>query len=176
MYHIRSLSPRTDIDIGAHGFQIDLHPSFKDYVARSEIGENNIQWLIKNSGDRWLDACGYYSLTEDGDGKVCRLYKAMSCLRISWGEWGPEHIDVPGSACGLDIKRNSFGCIFEDGVSLLPHNIDSWSQKQLLLIIFTEIAESILLLGRPVDLTVPSKLLDGENANFSSSFGPKQGP
>jgi hypothetical protein len=148
MYHIRSLSPRTDISMGCHGFQIDLHPEFRDFVERTNVGgskieQGNIDRVIELSGNRWLDACGYSKIHEGR-----RLYEARSSLRVAWGEWGPEHIHVPGNACGLDIERDPLGCIFPGGVSLLPHNIDVWHQKQLLLIVFTDLAETILLLGR----------------------------
>lgn len=65
-------------------------------------------------------------------------------LRVTWGKWGAEHIIVPGNACGLDV--NTAGCFnLLKGMTLLPHNIDSWTQKQLLLIVFTEIAECVLM-------------------------------
>ena len=56
------------------------------------------------------------------------LYEPNIALRISWGEWGLEHITVPGDACGLDIEHHTFGNTL-DGPVLQPHNIDTWNQK-----------------------------------------------
>jgi hypothetical protein len=145
MYLIHCLCPRKDIDMNCHAFQIDLAPEVPEYVKRSKITESQVYHLVKTQGNAWLDACGY---TEIFDPENCgawadkdkppgptarRLYEASESIRVSWGEWGPEHISVPGSACGLDIDDSSFGCVFSEGRALLPHNIDGWPQKQLLL-------------------------------------------
>jgi hypothetical protein len=143
-YDIIGLCPRTDIDTGQHGFHINLHPKWCGLVEASGIGQYQADHAIKEMGDSWLDACGYGQPFEH-DGKVGRLYEARSSIRVSWGEWGPEHITVPGSACGLDIERRGIGNPFRGGASLLPHNIDHWGQVQLLLIVFTFFAESLVI-------------------------------
>jgi hypothetical protein len=146
-YSIAGLAPRTDIDMGRHGFQINLHPRFKDLVKASNLGPEQIHNCLMNLGNQWLDDCGYgrrYERGEEpGDG-LDRVYEARSSIRVSWGEWGPEHISVPGNACGLDIAHRALGS-WLGGPSLLPHNIDSWSQVQLLLIIFTYLVDSMTI-------------------------------
>ncbi len=162
MYVIRCLCPRTDIDMGCHGFSIDISAEWKEIVAASGLTQEKIDYKLKLCGNAWLDACGYGTMY-DPDAEfdplhdrskphgpnTRRLYDvSRGCaLRVKWGEWGCEHIEVPGSATGLDIERNSFGSVFRGGVRLLPHNIDCWSQKQLLLIVFTEFAEDVVLMG-----------------------------
>lgn len=138
MYHIKGLPHRTSIEMGVHGFTIDLSPQWKEMVAACENlnptnGQNAINYLIRNAGEGWLTRAGYKR----------PLYGHRDIL-IQWGEWGPHHIIIPGNACGLDISDDSFGCIFSMGRSLRPHNIDSLHQKYLFLMIFTEIAESVI--------------------------------
>lgn len=143
MYAIRGLLHRTDLTLGAHGFSIDLAPKFKVAVAASGITQERIDAQIRNCGRSWLDGAGFNRRMEDGS----PLY-SVHHIRVKWGEWGPEHISVPGNACGLDIERSSFSVLFKDGVSLHPHNVDSLTQKYLLLVVFGDIAESILLFAR----------------------------
>lgn len=135
MYAIRHLCHRTDIPLGAHGFTIDLSPEFRSAVMRSGLDQEQI--------NRWREAMGPGLLCAAGYRNV-RWHQ----LRVLWGEWGPEHIDVPGNACGLDINRSAFGCLFAGGYSLQPHNVDSLAQKYLLLMTFTELAESVILFSR----------------------------
>lgn len=168
MYLIRYLCPRTDIDLGRHGFAIDIGPDWKKLVAASGLDQEKIDYKLRLDGNTWLDACGYGAMYDpdreydpfyeakirEGRAKAHkpgpntrRMYEARTAIRIQWGEWGCEHISVPGNACGLDIERSSFGSCFRAGVRLCPHNVDCWAQKQLLLIVFTELAEDIVLLG-----------------------------
>lgn len=170
MYLIRSLCPRTDLDMGAHGFTIELSAGWRDLVSRCDLDQGKINGLISTCGRDWLDACGFnqiydpdnYGLDRDPKKKpgpnAKPLYEPHTSLRVGWGAWGPEHITVPGNACGLDIERTSFGRIMADrGVTLLPHNIDSWKQKNLLLIVFTEIAESVVLFSQAAKVLTPDK-------------------
>lgn len=158
MYAIRALCPRTDIQTGHHGFSIDLSPEWPALVAASGITDNKVAVHIQNLGDTWLAACGWTSWFDpDNCGHTAdttkppgpNAYRSPNWreIRLRWGLWGIEHLSVPGNACGLDIDHSAW-CLFRGGVSLVPHNIDSWAQKQLLLIVFTEIAESILLFSR----------------------------
>lgn len=146
MYLIRGLDPRTDITMGAHGFSIELSPQWKEMVAECELTQEKVDGKIRNCGNDWLDACGY-SRKSSYD-KEQRLYEAMHAIRIQWGEWGPEHISVPGNACGLNIERNAFGSFIDGAAMLTPHNIDCWPQKQLLLIVFCSFAEDVVLFSR----------------------------
>lgn len=105
-YSISGICPRTDIDMGRHGFSIHLHPKFKEQVAKSGITEKNVQDAIKNMGRYWLDACGYSAMYDpDNNGfganpkqklgpKAQSLYEPGYDLRISWGEWeiGRAHV------------------------------------------------------------------------------------
>lgn len=160
MYLIRNLCPRDDIDMGCHGFCIDLSEDWPEMVAKSKLSADNIATLIDVEGRRWLDGCGYTG-TFDPDncgvwadrskppGPNARpSYEPRTSIRVSWGPWGVEHITVPGDACGLDMDNHSFGSFLRGGRRLLPHNIDSWQQKQLLLVVFCEIAESIVLFSQ----------------------------
>ncbi len=112
-------------------------------------------------GRAWLDGCGFDQIFDPNEDPMDKwrsknlgekrklspearpLYQPNSELRIQWGEWGPEHITVPGDACGLDIDR----CYPSppDGRALLPHNIDSIKQSMLLLVVFTWFAECLVL-------------------------------
>ncbi len=152
-YSIKGYCPYAGVSMGRHGLVIDLHPQFKAMVLASGITQDQVDHFIESDGLRWLDECGYTSVFDpdncgmDKDEKLppgpnaTRMY-GLEKLRVSWGEWGPEHITVPGNACGLDIDRSSF-CPF-DGMSLVPHNIDCWDQKNLLMIVFTELAEKTM--------------------------------
>jgi hypothetical protein len=162
MYLIRGLCPRTDIDMGRHAFTIELPREWPALVEASEITQERVSEVVEREGADWLDACGYtemydpdnYGFEKDKNKppgpNAKRLYDPHTSIRVSWGAWGPEHITVPGNACGLDLDHSSssFGCFLRGGRMLLPHNIDSWHQKNLLLIVFTEFAESVVLLGQ----------------------------
>lgn len=155
IYHINGLCPRTDIDMGRCGFSIDLHPSWRqavkdcDWLTQKEVLEG-----IKNMHRAWLDGCGYSAIYDPDNSGVDRikgkspgpnahpLYDIHS-IRVQWGEWGPEHITVPGDACGLDIGRSIGG--FRDGMSLHPHNVDSLAQAHLLLVVFLFFADTLIL-------------------------------
>lgn len=139
-YQIVGLCPRSDLALGRWGFCIKLHPNFKIAVQDSGINKVQAYTAIENMGRAWLDGCGFDRLFEY-DGKKEPLYKPNQDLRISWGEWGLEHITVPGNACGLDIDTGIMSP--RNGKILLPHNIDGMSQAVLLLIVFTWFAETI---------------------------------
>lgn len=153
-YLIRSLEP-TDGMMGGHGFCIDLHDNWRDLVAKCGLDQSKIDMLIRNCARGWLDCCGYDRIFDPDNcgawadknkrpGPDARPAYDHRSIRVAWGEWGPEHITVPGNACGLDIERHGFGT-FTGGAQLTPHNIDCWAQKQLLLIVFCRIAEDVVL-------------------------------
>ena len=128
MYRIIGWCPIQEMN-GA-GFAIALKPEIKKAVKQSGIAQNEIDQWINTSGRMYLKHHGY----DVGNGSV-GFY-----LRISWGEWGIEHITVPGNACGLDIDDSGLG-IKEGEKALLPHNVDNLKQASLLLAVFTAIAE-----------------------------------
>lgn len=145
MYVIDGLLPSGRM--GGHGFCIHLMPQFKEAVAAAELTQELVDQAIKKFEPDWLAKTGYGALFDPDNcghlaekhaipGPQTRLLHAGS-VRVSWGEWGPEHISVPGSACGLDVQRDGFGCVFPGGVMLSPHNVDGWCQVNLLLIAFT---------------------------------------
>lgn len=155
MYAIKSLCPRTDITMGAHGFTIDLAPEWKAAVLASGLTQEFVDTRIEHFGNDWLAACGWTDWFDPENcgwekdptkppGPASRRSPDFRAIRVTWGPWGPEHITVPGNACGLDLDCGC-GVIFKDGMALLPHNIDAWRQKQLLLIVFTDLAECVLL-------------------------------
>lgn len=143
-YDIVGLCPRTDINIGCHGFKINFHPKWKDLVLASGLDQTKINHAVNMLGNQWLDACGYDRMFEAYEGERRRIYEARSFIRVSWGTWGPEHITVPGNACGLNIETRPLGNPL-GGPCLYPHNVDCWAQVQLLLITFTWIAESMTI-------------------------------
>jgi hypothetical protein len=153
-YAIRYLCHRTDITMGHHGFTIDLHPKTPEIIKSSGITQEYINTFLNNMGRGWLDAVGYDAIYDPDNygynadkkappGPNAHPLYGVDSLQVQWGEWGPEHISVPGNACGLDLDR-SCGNVFPGGKSLVPHNVDSWRQKYLFLIMFTEIAELVL--------------------------------
>lgn len=161
LYHITGLCPRTDIPLGRCGFCIQLWPKWKDAIAESGLTQEHVNTLVKNMHRPWLDGCGFDAIfdPERGPrdeweskytGKPIKYSKHAHPLydqhsvRIQWGEWGPEHLTVPGNACGLDIDR---GLGPPGGRVLVPHNIDSLNQVVLLLVVFTSIAEFVILGG-----------------------------
>ncbi len=159
MYMIRSLCHRTDVPMGMHYFSIDLSPEFRQRVAKIKFDQDKLDDWIRPRAREWLDNCGFAGVFDpDNCGatrnpnkppgpKARHSYEYGHHFRVTWGEWGPEHINVPGNACGLDIDKRSLGSVFgggkHDSASLHPHNIDNLSQKYLLLVCFTEIAELI---------------------------------
>lgn len=139
LYHIVNFWPQEGMS--GSGFGIKLYPKWREAVAKSGRTQVNMDTMISKIGNSWLDGYGY---TEPfvHEGETTRLYEARQCIRVRWGEWGPEHISVPGDACGLDIcdaisapKGGSF---------LSPHNVDHIRQAGLLLTIFLYIADDLV--------------------------------
>lgn len=163
IYAIRHLCHRTDIDMGRHGFTIDLHPSVPEAIAESGLTQEHVDTCLEGAGQMWLDAAGF-SAVFDPDNCGARadsklppgpnahpLYRPGMDLRVVWGKWGPEHISVPGNAAGLDLDRGC-GCLFRRGQMLVPHNVDGLAQKYLLLIVFTELAGHVAMAASNSDL------------------------
>jgi hypothetical protein len=162
MYHISNFCHSLDGHrMGCHGFCINLAPELKAKVALAELTQQHINQLIKNCGRYWLDATGYDAkhdpdslfrpdqldleyLEQRKPGPRARPLYNVNQIRVAWGEWGPEHITVPGDACGLDLDLHGHSLVFKDGICLVPHNVDVLRQKYLLTIVFLEIMEQIL--------------------------------
>ena len=154
-YSIVSLCPYQRNNMGGYGFTIKLFPGFKDLVAESDLDQQKACKVLDSRGRDWLDGCGYSAMFDPDNcnfrtdettllgPNASHAYWPNRDLRVTWGEWGPEHITVPGNACGLNIDRG-FGCP-RDGRMLTPHNVDCWSQVQLLLITFCWFAETLSL-------------------------------
>lgn len=153
LYHIDGLCPRTDIDMGRCGFMVKLWPAWRDEVAKTdEFDSANILQAVNTLGKAWLDGCGFnawYDPDKPAENDIKkmgpnrrRLYEPRSSIQVRWGEWGPEHITIPGNACGLDIDQG-LGAP-RGGRVLLPHNVDSIHQAHLLLVIFTWFAGVIV--------------------------------
>lgn len=119
-------------DPGFHGWDI---PARRTQVVRDAEGNRTDKWMY---------------------GKNARpLYDAHS-IRVRWSEWGCHNIQVPGNACGLDIcdHEHALCCVFHRGATLSPHNIDCWAQKQLFLLIFTDLMETVALRGDAYDTQI----------------------
>lgn len=158
-YSIQDLNPSMEnghITMSGWGFNIKLLPEFKELVAKSEIDQKRADTATENMGRYWLDGCGYSrvydpdncGLDADPDkppGPNARhAYRPGFGLSVTWGEWGPEHITVPGNACGLDLDRHSIGRPKNGGI-LSPHNVDIMAQAMLLLTVFCWFADSLWL-------------------------------
>ncbi len=155
MYSIDGLCPNRDQTMGGYGFSIKLYPQWKEIVAASGLDQTKVAMALVNMGREWLDCCGYNAIFDPDNcgfqadpnlkpGPNSRhSYQPNRDLRVSWGEWGLEHISVPGNACGLDIGTGPGGP--RDGKVLWPHNIDCSQQIQLLLITFCWFADSMML-------------------------------
>jgi len=153
-YDIVGLCPRLG-QIGGHGFRIKLYREWKVLVANRELTQEQVDTVIDNQGRTWLDACGYGSIFDPDNCGIHKnpkkpagpdarpLYNPGQDLRVTWGDWGPEHITVPGNACGLDLS-NVAGAP-RDGRVLSPHNIDNTNQKLLLLVVFSWFANDLVL-------------------------------
>jgi hypothetical protein len=152
-YHIQGLCPTGQMS-GA-GFHIQLWPEWKVLVAESGLTQEKCNTAIENVGRAWLDGCGFnamYDPDQSPDDRFNKkkmgpnarpLYEPRTALRVKWGEWGSEHIDVPGDACGLDLDDRDF-VRPKNGAVLLPHNVDSIKQAHLLLVVFTFFADCII--------------------------------
>jgi hypothetical protein len=154
-YHIEGLCPRTDISLGRCGFIIQLFQPWKDAVAASKLNQEMIHAMIKNMHRSWLDGCGFDQIYDPEEdpldrwkseklskprklSKAARPFYDEHSIQVRWGEWGPEHITVPGNACGLDIDD------YVRQKILAPHNIDNTNQVILLLTIFTCIGSYLI--------------------------------
>lgn len=156
LYHISGLSPRGGMS-GA-GFSIQLWPKWKEAVSQSQLTQGNVNHAISTMGRMWLDNCGFNAIFDPDNcgafekrnskpGPRARpMYQENIDLMVKWGEWGPEHINVPGNACGLDID-SGFGAPPE-GKVLHPHNVDTIRQAHLLLVVFLFFAETFVLNDR----------------------------
>jgi hypothetical protein len=138
LYHIAGLCPRTDIDMGRCGFAVKLYPAWKDAVAAYPLSQQHADNAVRSMGRAWLAGCGF-----DLELYAASDVELRHSVHIKWGEWGPEHITVPGNACGLDL---------DDGIGkpaggkiLQPHNVDSIQQAHLLLVVFTFFADCLVM-------------------------------
>lgn len=153
-YNIK-LSAPSGRSMGGWGFGIELWPAWKEAVARRSLTQEQVNTAVESLGRQWLDGCGFNQIFDpDNCGferdkakppgpNATPMYEPNLHLRVDWGEWGPEHITVPGNACGLDISRGAGGPI--GGMCLYPHNVDSMQQAMLLLIVFCWFANDLCL-------------------------------
>ena len=129
MYKIKSWLPSQRPN-GA-SFYIVLTDKFRKAVEKSKLTQENMDALIVNLGNAILSGHGCQEVDKN----------MLPCnLRVKWGEYGPEHISVPGNACGLDIDTRFVGALPGE-VALMPHNVDTIRQASMLLSIFIYIAE-----------------------------------
>ncbi len=149
------------MDMGRCGFCIHLWPAWKEATVKRALTPAQVHHAVGKLGNIWLDGCGFNQMfdpdkdpfaewSERNLGKKAplgpnarRLYEANNDLRVQWGGWGPEHITVPGNACGLDIDRGMM-CP-PGGKTLVPHNVDSIQQAHLLLVVFLWFAGDLIL-------------------------------
>lgn len=153
MYSIDGLCPSGQ-PLGGYGFLIHLAPLFKEAVATANLTQAQVDRVLATYGQEWLQKCGfarYFDPENCGHqaqrpaipSPETRPSPSHRELRVRWGEWGPEHLTVPGNACGLDLDTHPTR--FQGGRTLVPHNVDSWSQVLLLLVMFTWFADYVLL-------------------------------
>lgn len=153
-YHISDLCP--DGRMGGAGFAVKLWPSWKRAVADRALTQQDVNHAVESRGRAWLDGCGYDAKFDPDNCGAFRdgslppgpqagyLYEPGTSIRVSWGEWGPEHITIPGNACGLDLDVCGIGAP-SGGRVLTPHNVDSILQAHLLLVVFLFFADTLVL-------------------------------
>lgn len=129
MYRLQGWFPQ----ITNSGFSIILSKEWKNAVSNSKINQEKIDKLIDNIGNDILQGHGINNVEKH----LIKYY-----INVKWGEYGPEHINVPGNACGLDIDidKSCANCNLNE-ISLVPHNVDSLNQASMILTIFVKIAE-----------------------------------
>ena len=129
MYKIKNWDPNRPNKMAASGFSIVLTKEWKDAVGRVNIKQSAVDAMISSIGKDFLIQHGF-SANRIGD------------VKISWGEWGIEHITVPGNACGLDIDYAPMGYLNGE-VALMPHNVDTIFQASLILSLFLWFANAL---------------------------------
>lgn len=126
MYRILNYGSGSSNSEYANGsFSIVLTQKWKRVVEQSYLNQDRINDMLGRIEERILKLHGYQGLSNE--------------FRITWGEWGPEHITVLGNACGVDIETGGFG-YEEDEAILNPHNVDSIIQASMILSLFVYIA------------------------------------
>lgn len=130
MYFIQNWQPEQRMN-GA-GFSVVLFHRWKEMVKKYGLTQEMVDNSKMKMAEYWLSGNGYDT----------KLFEHTD-IRITVGEWGVEHLSVPGNACGLDIDRS---CLLapKGGVVLIPHNVDSIRQASLLLTVYNFYAERVL--------------------------------
>ena len=157
LYNIYGLCPSKEL--GGKGFAIQLWPGWRDAWQSHPLTQDQVNKVIEHMHRIWLDGCGFDAIYDPEEDPLDR-WKAQKAgqprklstkarpmygahdIRIQWGEWGPEHITVPGNACGLDLDQGMNAPLH--GRILSPHNIDSLGQVVLLLVVFSWFANHIV--------------------------------
>lgn len=132
MYKIHNWFPSKPSTGSGHNFTIILTPRWKELVSKSLLNQEKIDEIVAVIGPHIL---AY------NDIDVSKIDNINYWIRIDWGEWGPEHITIPGNACGLDIDLSLPG--IDGEVSLTPHNIDTLNQASMILTLFLQIANHL---------------------------------
>lgn len=130
MYHIL-WQPRQGMN--GSGFTIELLPEWKERISKSEITADKAQNMINRFTPLWLENHGYN----------LELHKYGSIKFIWDDDWGIRSLSVPGNACGLDLG-SGMGLV-NGGMALEPHNIDSLRQSSMLLTIFSQFADYLMM-------------------------------
>jgi hypothetical protein len=138
LYHIKGYNPQYGME--QSGFIIQLWPTWKEAVmaykpeSGCKLTQRGIDKAIERLSPSWLEGHGF------------RYTAALSTssIRASLGDWGLEHITVPGNACGLDMDDHALDKPIGGGAVLLPHNVDSPQQASLLLTVFLWFADCIV--------------------------------
>ncbi len=113
------------------------------YVPGEPAGVLDARVTVLKWDGRWNSLSWEERLRLAGGPNARPLYVPGQALRVRWGEWGPEQIDVPGDSCGLNVDRRKSFRAPAGGVILCPHNVDTWNQVQLLLIVFCWFADYV---------------------------------
>lgn len=152
LYHIQGWTPSPGMSCA--GFSVLLFPEWKVAIVDLRLTQESVNSIIERIGRSLLDDHGYDGMFDpdncgyDADQNAKpgpnarKMYTPGSDLRVMWGEWGPEHITVPGNACGLDLNDGISAP--PDGRALSPHNVDTIYQASLLLTIFLHFANSLV--------------------------------
>jgi len=136
------------------GFMVYLFSDWKRAVSLSGITQETINDFILHSGLIQL-ILHFPHVGKDWPwykgNKLAKPIESFSAeekllvitkdLDITWGEWGPERISVPGNGwCGIYLDHSK---VKDDSAALVPHNVGSLEQFSLLMYIFLEFADKL---------------------------------
>lgn len=136
MYLIRNYAESETDFASKHDFIIEIYPFWKELVQKSQITNDMVQYKTRLKMNHWLKSCGYIKFKKNMAANVI----------VEWGEWGIHNISIP-YGCNLNITPEYTNNFIVGSTILMSSNVNCWEQKQLILSVFCEIAEDIIVLS-----------------------------